>query len=137
MTPRVARNEDGTMLPMTMGLVFVAFSIVAIVVELSLLGSAYRDVATVADLAAEAGASEVAESIAYDSRLGLDVTLAESEARRVGSLWGSGDEVVTVSVVQDRVCVSVTDVYRPRTLAFIGVTEFALGATGCAEPRSG
>ncbi len=131
------QREDGTMLPMTMGLVFVAFSIVALVVELSLLGAAYRDVATVADLAAEAAASIIAVPGAYDAQIELDMLAADEEASRVGALWGSGDEILTVSITQDRVCVSVSDVYRPRTLAFIGVTEFDVAATGCAEPRAG
>ncbi len=125
------------MLPMTAGLVFVSFAIVAIVIELSLLGAAYRDVATVADLAAEAGASVLAEGDVYDTGLALDTGAAEDEARRIGGVWGSGDEVIEVTVDRDRICVEVTDLFRPQTLVFIGVTEFAVSATGCAEPRAG
>jgi hypothetical protein len=50
---------------MTLGLVFVAFGVIALVLELSQLGASYRDVATVADLAAEAGAGVLMESRAY------------------------------------------------------------------------
>jgi hypothetical protein len=125
------------MLPMTVGLVFIALSIVAIVVELSLLGAAYRDVATVADIAAEAGASMLSASEAYGSHIELDVVAAEEEARRVSGTWGSGDEIVTVSIDQGRLCVTVADVYRPRTLVFIGVTEVDVSVTGCGEPRAG
>lgn len=137
MTAGFCRDERGTMLPMTAGLVFVAFAIVAIVVELALLGSAYRDVATVADLAAEAAASVLATQIVYETGLELDSSAAEAEARRIGGLWGSGDEVIAVAVEQQRICVTVTDAYRPRTLVFIGVTEVTVQVTGCAEPRSG
>ena len=61
------------MLPMTAGLIFVGFAIVALVLELSLLGASYRDVATVADLAAEAGASVLVVSDVYYSEIALDV----------------------------------------------------------------
>jgi hypothetical protein len=131
------RSEAGTMLPMTLGLVFVAFGVIALVLELSQLGASYRDVATVADLAAEAGAGVLMESLAYDNELGLDVNEASIEARRVGSMWGSGDESVSVDVGTGYICVTVTDAYKPQTLVFIGVTELAIRATGCAEPRAG
>jgi len=122
---------------MTAGLVFVAFSIIAIVVELSLLGAAYRDVATVADIAAEAGASMLSAADAYGSQVGLDTAAAEQEARRVSGTWGSGDEIVAVTIVEGRLCVTVSDLYRPQTLVFIGVTEVDVSVTGCAEPRAG
>lgn len=125
------------MLPMTAGLVFVAFATVAIVVELSLLGAAYRDAATVADLAAEAGAAILAAPDLYAEGLRLEITAAEAEAHRVGGLWGSGDEVLTVTADQTRICVTVSDTYHPRTLVFIGVAEVGVSATGCAEPRAG
>jgi hypothetical protein len=125
------------MLPMTMGLVFVAFAVVALLLELSLLGASFRDVATVADLAAEAGASVLMASAAYHGDVALDVAQADAEAHRVGAMWGSGDEVITVDVGPDRICVTIVDTYRPRTLAFIGVTELPVSAKGCAEPRAG
>lgn len=125
------------MLPMTAGLIFAAFAVVALVLELSLLGASYRDVATVADLAAEAGASVLVVSSMYESEVALDVTEAEIEARRVSSMWGSGDEIVTVETDLGRICVTVTDTYRPQTLVFIGVAELAVSAKGCAEPRAG
>ena len=130
-------DERGSMLPMTVGLVFVAFAIVALVLELSLLGTRYRDVATVADLAAEFAASELVQSSAYGSELSVDPRTAEAEARRIGAMWGTGDEVVSVDVDQNRVCVTIVDQYLPQTLAFIGVTSLTVRATGCAEPRSG
>jgi hypothetical protein len=125
------------MLPMTTGLVFVAFAVVALLLELSLLGASFRDVATVADLAAEAGASILVVSGAYDGETHLDVTAAEAEARRVGGMWGSGNEVITVDAGPGRICVTVADTYKPQTLTFIGVTEMAVEARGCAEPRRG
>jgi hypothetical protein len=125
------------MLPMTTGLVFVAFAVVALLLELSLLGASFRDVATVADLAAEAGASILVVSGAYDGEMHLDVAAAEAEARRVGGMWGSGDEVITVDAGPGRICVTVADTYNPQTLTFIGVTEMTVKARGCAEPRRG
>jgi len=137
MSAEVPSDERGSMLPMTAGLIFVAFAVVALVIELSLLGASYRDVATVADLAAEAGASVLAASGAYESEVSLDVVGAEAEARRVGGMWGSGDEVVEIDVDTSRICVTVADSYRPRTLAFIGVTALSVSATGCAMPAAG
>lgn len=130
-------GEGASMLPMTAGLILVAFAIVALVLELSLLGASYRDVATVADLAAEAGAGSLMPSLAYGDELNLDVLGAQIEAERVGTLWGSGDETVTVEVDTDRICVTIADTYRPQTLVFMGVTEMTVQATGCAEPRAG
>ncbi|RLE16010.1 MAG: hypothetical protein DRJ28_02585 [Actinobacteria bacterium] len=130
-------QENGSMLPMTGGLIFVAFAITALVVEIALLGAAYRDIATVADLAAESAATVVAVPGAYGDDISLDVGAAESEARRVGRMWGSGNEVMTVDVNASRICVTVTDGYRPRTLVFIGVSELSIRATGCAAPRVG
>lgn len=130
-------RENGSMLPMTGGLIFVAFAITALVVEIALLGAAYRDIATVADLAAESAAAVVAAPGAYGDDVFLDIGAAESEARRVGRMWGSGNEVMTVDVSGSRICVTVTDGYRPRTLVFIGVSELSIRATGCAAPRVG
>jgi hypothetical protein len=130
-------DESGSMLPMTVGLAFVAFAIVALVLELSLLGTRYRDVATVADLAAESAASELVRSSAYGGELSLDPNTAEAEARRVGAMWGTGDEVVSVDIDQNRICVTIADTYQPQTLAFIGMSSVTVRATGCAEPRSG
>lgn len=131
------REECGTMLPMTAGLVFVAFAVTALVVEIALLGSAYRDLATVADLAAESGASIVAISDAYDADVSLDVVAAAREAERVAGMWGSGDESVRVDVDPTTICVTIVDGYRPRTLVFLGITELSIEATGCAAPRAG
>jgi hypothetical protein len=129
--------EDGSMLPMTGGLIFAAFAITALVVEIALLGAAYRDIATVADLAAETGAAAVVAPGVYGDEVLLDLAAASSEAVRVGHMWGSGDEVITVDVNTARICVTVTDAYRPRTLVFIGVRELSIRVTGCAAPRAG
>lgn len=130
-------EESGTMLPMTAGLIFVAFAVTALVVEIALLGSAYRDLVTVADLAAESGASIVERFDAYGGGVSLDVVAAETEAARVAGMWGSGDESVRVDVDPTTICVTIIDGYRPRTLVFLGVTELSIEATGCAAPRIG
>jgi len=136
-TGRLLFDEWGSMLPMTAGLIFVAFAVSALVLELSLLGATYRDVATVADLAAESAAAVVSTPGAYGTVLSLDMDAAETEARRVGAMWGSGDEIISVDSTPERICVTVADIYRPRTLVFIGVSEVSVRATGCAAPESG
>ncbi len=130
-------NERGSMLPMAAGLIFVAFATIALVVELSLLGAAYRDVATVADLAAESGAAMLSNPGAYDAATSLDEAAATHEARRVGAMWGSGSTRVTVDTEPGRICVTVSDAYHPKTLVFIGVREIAIHVTGCASPIAG
>lgn len=125
------------MLPMTVGLIFVAFTMMALVVEISLLGVAYRDIATVADLAAESGAAMLSTSAAYDTTIALDEVAAIAEARRVGDMWRSGETRMTVDVGPTRICVTMLDAYRPRTLVFVGVEEIGLRVTGCAAPAAG
>lgn len=130
-------NERGSILPMTGGLIFVALAVTALVMEIALLGGAYRDVATVADLAAESAAAVLSPAGAYDDAVVLDMAHAEAEARRIGSAWGSGDEVVAIDIDPSTVCVTVSDIYIPRTLAFAGITELTVRATGCASPAAG
>ncbi len=130
-------DEEGSMLPMATGLLLVAFSIMALVLELALVGVAYRDVATIADLAAEAGAAQLDASAVYATDLLLDSDAAEAQARHIADQWGSGDETVSVSVDPGRFCVAVGDIYHPRTLAFMGIPAVSISATGCAEPRAG
>lgn len=131
------RAEGGSMLPMTGGLLFVGLVITALVIEIALLGAAYRDVATVADLAAESAASRVVTENVYSGEIELDDTGAASEARRVAQMWGSGNETVAIDVSGEQVCVTIEDTYKPRTLMFIGVDTVTVRARSCASPRSG
>jgi hypothetical protein len=110
---------------------------IALVVELALLGSTYRSVASTADAAAEAGASMLSEVELYASRTVLDAGLATAEATNVVDSLSGGGAVATVTVASTRVCVTVHDQYRPRTLAFLGLRDMSIDVTSCAEPRTG
>ena len=130
-------DERGSMLPMFGGLIFVSFIMIALVVELAMLGIAYRSTASAADASAEAGAAMLSERDAYVSRVAIDPQRARSEATGVAySLIGSGAKV-EVEATPSTVCVTVVDRYEPTTLLFLGVAGVDVTATSCAEPRVG
>lgn len=127
--------ERGSILPMFAGLLFTSFIMIALVVELALLGSSYRRVAGAADAAAESGASMLSVADAYASELALDPGVATLEAIRVASALSGGD--ATVSISGTVLCVTVSDVYRPTTLLNLGVSQIDVVVESCAEPRRG
>lgn len=128
-------DERGSILPMLAGLLFTSFVMISLVVELALLGANYRSVAGAADAAAESGASMLSVADAYESRLTLDSRAATSEAVRVAAALSSGR--VTVLMSNGGLCVTVSDVYRPSTLLYLGVSEIDVVVESCAEPRRG
>ena len=130
-------DESGSMLPMFGGLIFVSFIMIALVVELAMLGVAYRSTASVADASAEAGAAMLSERHAYASEVVIDPVRARSEALGVAhALMGLGVKV-DVDATLSSVCVTVEHRYEPTTLLFLGVSGVDVTATSCAEPRIG
>ena len=125
------------MLPMFGGLIFVAFIVIALAVELSLLGSAYRDAAAVADAASETGAAMLAPDAVYDSRIELDPPSAENASRSAVVAVARPGAIADVAASTTQVCVTIRDQYFPRTLVFIGFNEIDIVVTSCAEPRTG
>lgn len=125
------------MLPMFGALVFTSFVMVALVVELALLGSAYRSAAAAADAAAEAGAAMLAEDRAYAGELAVDVVRARDESTVVGTALARGGAVVDVDATALEVCVTVRDRYLPATLGFLGASGIDVVVSTCAEPRAG
>lgn len=130
-------REDGSMLPMFGALVFTSFVMVALVVELALLGFAYRSAAAAADAAAEAGAAMLAEDRAYADEIAVDVLRAEDESRAVGTALARRGAVVDVDATALQVCVTVRDRHLPATLSFLGVSGIDIAVNTCAEPRVG
>jgi Flp pilus assembly protein TadG len=129
------KEERGSILPMFAGLALTSFVMIALVVELALLSATYRVVAGAADAAAESGASMLSVTDAYASELVLDTAAAESEAMRVVAALSTGD--ATTSISGARLCVTVSDVYRPTTLLNLGVSAVDVTVQSCAEPRRG
>lgn len=128
-------DERGSILPMLAGLLFTSFVMISLVVELALLAANYRSVAGAADAAAESGASMLSVADAYESRLMLDSSAATSQAVRVAAALSGGR--VTVVMSNGGLCVTVSDVYRPLTLLYLGVSEIDVVVESCAEPRRG
>ena len=134
---RLSNREQGSMLPLFGGLAFVSFVMIALVVELALLGSTYRSVAAAADAASEAGASMLSEAEAYESRLVVDGDRARQVSSEVARRLAGADVVVDVAPTPSRVCVTVGQAYEPTTLGLLGVGAIDVSVTSCAEPRVG
>lgn len=130
-------SEHGSMLPLFGGLMFVSFAMISLVVELAMLGGAYRNTAGAADAASEAAASMVATGAIYDGETTVNPAAAEATAASVAGSLASVDATVTVAAAAAQVCVTVSDSYRTRTLTFIGVSTIDISVTSCAEPRTG
>jgi hypothetical protein len=125
------------MLPMFGGLILVAFVVVALAVELSMLGGAYRGVAGAADVASESGAAMLDVAGVYDSEYELNPGRAQEEATRVAAAMTSSGASAEVAATELEVCVTVRDQYVPRTLVFLGLDAIDIAVTSCAQPRSG
>lgn len=133
----VGRGEAGSTLPMFGALVFTSFVIVALAVELAMVGATYRSAAAAADAAAEAGAAMVAPDRAYGDEIVLDVERARSESLAVGTALARHGAVVQVDATLVAVCVTVRDWYLPATLGFLGAPGIDVAVDTCAEPRVG
>ncbi len=133
----MVETEQGSMLPMFGGLIFVAFIVIALAVEMSLMGQAYRNAAAVADAASEAGAAAISVQAAYETGIALDTTLAAQESRSVAMTLAPDASSVEVQAVPSDVCVTIRDQYRPTTLVFFGLNAIDIAVTSCAEPRMG
>lgn len=133
----VVRDEHGSTLPMFGALVFTSFVVVALAVELAMVGATYRSAAAAADAAAEAGAAMVAPDRAYDDEIVLDVDRAWSESLAVGTALARPGAAVEVDATLVGVCVTVRDRYVPATLGFLGSPGIDIAVDTCAEPRVG
>lgn len=125
------------MVPLFGGLVVVSFVMIALVVELALLGATYRSLASTADAAAEAGAAMLSEPDAYRSVLELDRDRSAVEAARVVRALAGSAASFDVEANADVVCVHVRQSYEPATLAFLGLGQVEVAVSSCAEPRVG
>ena len=109
-------DERGSMVPLFGGLVVVSFVMIALVVELTLLGATYRSLAATADAAAEAGAAMLSEAGAYRSIIELDRNRSAAEASRVVHALAGPDASFDVEVHANVICIHVHRPYEPATL---------------------
>jgi hypothetical protein len=130
-------EENGSMVPLFGGLVVVAFVMIALVVEIALLGATYRSVSSTADAAAEAGAAMLSEGDLYRSVVEIDRSRSVAEASRVIRALAGPTASFDLDVHPTTICVRVHQAYEPATLAFLGLGQVEVSVTSCAEPRVG
>lgn len=125
------------MLPLFGGLVFVAFVVIALVVDIALLGVAYRTAASQADIAAEAGAAMVDHQFIHVGETILDVHAATSQTMWAAVRQGLPSDAVTVEADTAGICATVSVPHRTFALAFIGAQSVDVVVRSCASPAVG
>ncbi|MGI9585085.1 MAG: hypothetical protein ACR2N7_05790 [Acidimicrobiia bacterium] len=125
------------MLPLFGGLIFVGFVVIALVVDIALLGVTYRTAASQADIAAEAGASMIHQESLHAGQTVLDVDAAAAESLSASSRLGLGADDVSVEVDADAICATVSVRYRTFALAFMGAQHVDVAVQSCASPAIG
>ncbi|MCL1599372.1 MAG: hypothetical protein M3094_09325 [Actinomycetia bacterium] len=131
-------DERGSMLPMFAGLLFVSFMILALAVEIALLGAVWRQAADVADIAAEAGAAMIDERLLHTGNIiAIDAQDAGHAALGAAHDLGVAGGDVTVDVGTAKVCVTIRVRHVTRSLRFIAVREIPVEVSRCAVPAVG
>ena len=128
-------SERGSIMPALAVVMIGGVLVAALAVEVGRWGAAHREAAFAADVAAESGATMLDETSVRAGVLALDPVLAREAALEAAA--GPPARAVDVTVDADLVCVTVTDVFRPRLLGPVGIGDSAVTATGCARPRAG
>lgn len=131
------RDEAGTMLPAFGGLLFVSFVLVTLAVEIGLLGVAYRDTASIADTAAEAGAAMIDIGSLHEGSTLINAEEALAEAST--SLTRSGIAAAEASVQVDDtfVCVAISTSHDVQALGYLAISRVQIEVTACAIPTTG
>jgi hypothetical protein len=130
-------RQDGSVLPLFGGLLFVAFVVIALVVDIALLGVAYRTVASQADIAAEAGAAMVHHPSLHAGETVLDVDAAEAESLSAAARQGLLPGDITVEANGAAICATVSVRHRTFALAFLGAQLVDVAVQSCASPALG
>lgn len=128
------RDERGSMLPLVGALVFVTFTVLALVVDIALLHGAYLEAAAHADAAAEFGAAMVDVEAIHDGELLLDAARARDAALAAVEL---NETVLALDVSRDVICVTLGSVHRTHALTLVGVREVDVRVRSCARPAEG
>lgn len=131
------RDERGSMLPAFGGLLFVSFVLLTLAVEIGLLGVAYRDTASIADTAAEAGAAMIDIGALHEGSTVLNATDAVAEASASLTRSGLSTSQASIQVSTSSVCVAISRSHAVQALGYLAISTIQIGVTGCAEPATG
>jgi hypothetical protein len=127
-------SAEGSMLPLVGALIFTSLVVVALAIDIALLHSAYLDVGSEADIAAEYGAAMIDVAAMHDGSLRLDPERARSAATTSVS---DGSRVVSLDVTDSAICVTVGRQHRTRALTLVGMRDIDIRVRSCASPAAG
>jgi len=130
-------DERGSMLPAFGGLLFVSLVLLTLAVEIALLGAAYRDTATLADMAAEAGAAMIDQQALHEGTTTVDPGAATLEALATVTRAGISSSDTVVEIRGASVCVSIQRRHRTLGLRYLAISEILIDVSGCAQPGTG
>ena len=130
-------DERGSMLPAFGGLLFVSFVLLTLAVEIGLLGVAYRDTASIADTAAEAGAAMIDAAALHEGSTILNAHDAVAEANASLARAGVAASEASIQVGDTLVCVALSRHHAVQALGYLAISSVQIDVTGCAEPATG
>ena len=125
------------MLPAFGGLLFVSFVILTLAIEIGLLGVAYRDTASIADTAAEAGAAMIDVASLHEGSTVLNVSDAVTEATASLTRLGVSASEASIQVRDTSICVAISRRHAVQALGYLAISTVQIDVTGCAEPATG
>jgi hypothetical protein len=125
------------MLPAFGGLLFVSFVLLTLAVEIGLLGVAYRDTASIADTAAEAGAAMIDIGAIHEGSTVLNARDAVAEASASLTRSGIAASEASIDVGEVSVCVAISRRHAVQALGYLAISSIQIEVTGCAEPATG
>lgn len=133
---RRLHGDEGQVLVMVALMMVGVVSVVGLVSDGGLVFAQRRDLQNVADAAAAAGAMQIDEAV---YRSNGEVVLDEQLARDAAAFFldAEGDLDYVVSVLSDRVEVSVSRQATTGFLRVIGIDGVEVSASASAEPRYG
>ncbi len=134
-------DELGQASVLLIGVLMIGLMFVGLAVDGARMFTARRDLQSVADSAALAGASSLDET-QYRTSAGLDVRLDPVAARRAVDEVLAGSSLpasvrVDVEVTNDRVDVGIARPVRPLFLGLVGMGPQRIGAHASASPPIG
>ncbi len=135
------RGESGQASALLVGVLLIGLMVAGLAVDGARMFTARRDLQSVADSAALAGASSIDED-AYRSSAGAEVRLEPVAARAAVAAVLAGSSLppttrVDVSVTGDRVEVRIERPVRPLLLGLVGLGPERIGAHASAAPQTG
>lgn len=131
-------TERGSALPSALVVLLGGLLVFGLAYDLGRWGATWREAAFAADAGAEAGAAVLDREAAYRGRLELDLREAERVAVEAGrSARPRPERTVQALAERTRVCVSVSQGFRPTLLRMAGIGPTEVAARACAVPRQG